>query len=69
MCIELVFSRVGVGWIYEGFFGVDLPEGVEADVVLVTHHHERHVSGAREARKVVINPLEYGMATDLERAL
>ena len=69
MGIILVFSRVGVGWVYEGFFGVDVPEGVEADVVLVTHHHERHVAGAREARRVVMNPLEYGMATDLERAL
>jgi glyoxylase-like metal-dependent hydrolase (beta-lactamase superfamily II) len=65
----VVFSRAGVGWVYEGFFGVDVPEDVEVGVVLVTHHHERHVAGARRARRVVINPIEYGMATDLERAL
>jgi len=65
----VVFSRVGVGWVYEGFFGVDVPEEAGVDVVLVTHHHERHVAGARRARRVVINPLEYGMATDLDRAL
>ena len=64
-----MFSRAGVGWVYEGFFGVDVPEDVDVDVVLVTHHHERHVAGARRARRVVINPIEYGMATDLERAL
>jgi glyoxylase-like metal-dependent hydrolase (beta-lactamase superfamily II) len=67
--VILVFSRAGVGWVYEGFFGVDVPEDVEVDVVLVTHHHERHVAGARRARRVVINPIEYGMAADLERAL
>ena len=65
----MVFSRAGVGWLYEGFFGVDVPEDVEVEVVLVTHHHERHVAGARRARVVVINPLEFGMASDLERAV
>ncbi len=64
-----VFSRAGVGWVYEGFFAVDAPEDVDVGVVLVTHHHERHVAGARRARVVVMNPLEYSMAADLERAL
>lgn len=60
---------MGAGWIYRGFFGVDVPEDVDIDVVLVTHHHMRHVAGAQRAKRVVINPIEYGMATDLERAL
>ena len=64
-----MFSRVGTGWVYEGYFGVDTPEEAGASTVLVTHHHERHVAGARRAKLVVINPLEYGMASDLGRAL
>lgn len=63
-----MFSRAGVGWVYEGFFGVDVPEEVEVGVVLVTHHHPRHVAGARRARMVVMNPIEYSMASDFERA-
>lgn len=64
-----MFLRSGVGWVYDGFFGVDVSEDVDVDVVLVTHHHERHVAGARRAKRVVINQLEYSMATNLERAV
>lgn len=63
-----MFSRAGVGWACDGFFGVDTPEDVNIDIVLVTHHHERHVSGARKAKIVIINPIEYGMAADAHRA-
>jgi putative RNA 2'-phosphotransferase len=45
-----------------------MPEDVEVDVILVMHHHEGHVAGARRAKRVVINPIEYGIAADLERA-
>lgn len=62
-----MFSRAGVGWVLEGVFGVDTPEEVEVGVVLVTHHHWRHVAGARLASKVVINPIEYSLATDFEK--
>nr|WP_245521995.1 MBL fold metallo-hydrolase [Pyrobaculum neutrophilum] len=64
----MVFSRSGVGWIYEGFFGVDVAEDAGVDVVLVTHHHPRHVAGARRAKMVVMNPIEYSMASDPARA-
>lgn len=64
-----MFSKSGVGWVYDGFFGVDVSEDAEVDIVLVTHHHRRHVAGARKAKKVVINQIEYGMATDYNRAL
>ncbi|MCX8137351.1 MBL fold metallo-hydrolase [Pyrobaculum aerophilum] len=64
-----MFSKAGVGWVYEGFFGVDVPEDVDVQIVLVTHYHERHIAGARWAKKVIINPIEYSMATDLQRAL
>ncbi len=62
-----MFSRVGVGWLYNGFFGVDIPEGLDVDVALVTHHHERHIRGALKAARVVINPIEYSFATEFER--
>lgn len=61
-----MFSRAGVRWAYEGFLAVDAPEDVDVGIFLVTHHHERHVAAARRAGRVVMNPLEYSMATDLE---